>query len=325
MGDADDPLYTFCPTSPCVDGAAPYAGLVQGSDGNFYGTTEAGGLGLGEGTVFKIAPNGALTTLYQFCSQNDCPDGSAPYAALVQGTDGNFYGTTNAGGSDASGTVFKITPGGTLTTLHNFVGTDGRGPQSGLVQGTDGNFYGTTTAGGAKGGCAAEILCGTVFKIAPSGTFTSLYSFCPQSGCPDGQAPFAGLTQGSDGNFYGTTESGGQNGKGTTFKITPSGTLTTLYAFCAQSGCTDGSEPYAGLVENVNGSFYGTTYEGGLSNDGTLFSLAALPPTFFANQDYLSANVYYMAFTNGSLFGLRILAGLGHHAGGVVVPFRLGV
>ncbi len=274
-------LYTFCPTSPCTDGATPYAALVQGNDGNFYGTTETGGLGLGSGTVFKITPSGTLTTLYQFCSQTNCTDGANPYAALIQGADGNFYGTTKLGGTKNSGTVFKITPSGTLTTLHSFVGTDGADTQSGLVQGTDGNFYGTTNLGGATGEplCRIGAGCGTVFKITPSGTFTSLYSFCSESGCPDGGAPYAGLIQGTDGNFYGTTESSGANADGTIFKITPAGTLTTLYSFCSQAGCADGSEPYAGLIQASDGNLYGTTYEGGTNNDGTVFKLTLASST----------------------------------------------
>ena len=277
-------LYTFCQTSPCTDGTDPYAALVQGTDGNFYGTTEASGAN-SAGTVFQITPSGTLTTLYPFCPQTNCPDGANPYAALVQGTDGSFYGTTEGGGANGDGVVFKITPTGTMTTLHSFAGTDGAHPQAGLVQGTDGNLYGTTNAGGAQqGGCAAEVRCGTIFKITPSGEFTSLYSFCSQTGCPDGQVPNAALVQGSDGNFYGTTEQGGQNGAcpkvgacGTIFRITPSGTLTTIYSFCSQGGtsCTDGANPYGALIQNpTDGNFYGTTYAGGANNDGTVFTLS---------------------------------------------------
>ena len=120
------------------------SGLVKGSDGNFFGTTYQGGAS-GLGNVIKITPAGVLTTLYSFAGS----DGSYPNAALVQGTDGNFYGTTYKGGgctypfSDC-GTVFKITPAGVLTTLHNFTFSDGKNPNAALVQGTDGNFYGTT-------------------------------------------------------------------------------------------------------------------------------------------------------------------------------------
>ena len=275
-------LYTFCPQSPCTDGTTPHAALVQGTDGNFYGTTESGG-GMSVGTIFKITPSGTLTTLHSFAGA----EGANPFAALIQGTNGNFYGTTSSGGANNNdGAIFEITPSGTLTILHSFDGTDGAHPEAGLIQGTDGNFYGTTPNGGAQqGGCAAEVRCGTVFRITPNGAFTSLYSFCSESGCPDGQVPNAALVQGSDGNFYGTTQMGGHDGTcpkvgacGTIFKITPSGELTTLYNFCSEGGsaCTDGSNPDAFLIQDpANGTFYGTTnFSGANGNNGTVFSLS---------------------------------------------------
>ena len=261
-------LYSFCSQTNCTDGYFPAAGLVQATDGNFYGTTGYGGA-IGSGTVFKITPSGTLTTLYSFCSQVGCTDGENPAGALVQATDGNFYGTTPFGGAstDCCGTVFKITPSGTLTTLYSFclTCTDGAEPNGGLVQATNGNLYGTTPYGGAHGAA------GTVFKITTSGTLTTLYSFCSRSGCADGQYPYAALVQATDGSFYGTTYSGGASNDGTVFKTTPSGTLTTLYNFCSRSGCADGQYPYAALVQATDGSFYGTTYSGGASNDGTVF------------------------------------------------------
>jgi uncharacterized repeat protein (TIGR03803 family) len=103
-----------------TDGATPYAGLVQATNGDLYGTTERGGSGINDaGTVFRITPGGTLTTLYSFCPQTPCRDGSSPDAGLVQATNGDFYGTTFIGGY-GQGTVFKITPSGTLTKLHNF-------------------------------------------------------------------------------------------------------------------------------------------------------------------------------------------------------------
>jgi uncharacterized repeat protein (TIGR03803 family) len=122
-------------------------GLVQGTDGNFYGMT----FGAGPGTVFKVTPEGALTTLYSFCAQIACADGSTPRGALSLGSDGNFYGTTYYGGTSNQGTVFKITPSGVLTTLHSFHGWDGRYPIGGVSQASDGAFYGTTTSGGSGG------------------------------------------------------------------------------------------------------------------------------------------------------------------------------
>jgi uncharacterized repeat protein (TIGR03803 family) len=174
-----------------------------------------------------------------------------------------------AGGANDQGTVFKITPSGTLTTLYSFCSqscADGEEPYAGLVQATNGDFYGTTQSGGAN-------FVGTVFRITPDGMLTTLYSFCSQSGCTDGENPRAALVQAANGDFYGTAYLGGANNGGTVFKITPSGTLTTLYSFCSQSGCTDGEYPYAGLVQATNGTFYGTTVFGG-ADLGTVFSLA---------------------------------------------------
>jgi len=179
--------------------------LVQGSDGYFYGTTGAGGTN-GDGTVFKISPNGTLTTLYSFTGIND---GGNPQAGLVPGSDGTFYGTTGLirgpcndcvkGGPITSfGTVFKISTNGALITLYSFTGgNDGANPSGGLVQGSDGNFYGTTAS--------------TVFQITPTGVLTTLDS---------GLAGPSSLVQGSDGSFYGTTSAGGAGGAGTVFRLT---------------------------------------------------------------------------------------------------------
>jgi uncharacterized repeat protein (TIGR03803 family) len=147
-------------------------------------------------------------------------------------------------------------PAQTITTLQSFDNTDGSNPRSALIQASDGSLYGTTSAGGANNG-------GTVFKITPSGTLTTLYNFCTQSVCKDGYAPGAALVQANDGSLYGTTNGGGASDFGTVFKITPSGTLTTLYSFCSQSGCADGENPSAGLIRACDGNFYGTTPSGG--------------------------------------------------------------
>jgi uncharacterized repeat protein (TIGR03803 family) len=259
-------LYSFTGGS---DGANTYAGLVQGTDGNFYGTTPTGGTS-SAGSVFRISPSGNFTNLYSFTGGSD---GGNPFATLVQGSDGNFYGTCNVGGTNGYGTVYQITPSGTLTTLHSFIGADGEYPTSCVVQGTDGNFYGTTTGG------PRSYDLGTVFRISPSGNFASLHSF---SGPGDGYEPWAGLVQGSDGNFYGTTVSvlDVETGDGTLFRISSSGSLTNLYSF---TGSFDGEDPMGGLVQGTDGNFYGTTAYGGGDLHGNIFKLS-VPLSPPANQ-----------------------------------------
>jgi uncharacterized repeat protein (TIGR03803 family) len=277
-------LYSFCDQPGCEDGSFPAAALVQ-ADGDFYGTTGLGG-NTNEGTVFKITSGGALTTLYSFCSLSGCPDGNAPHGALVLADNGSFYGITSGGGNGPfDGTVFEISPTGALSTLYSFCTqtncTDGEYPFGGLIQATDGNFYGTTSMGGANG-------YGTVFKITPERTLTTLYSFCVLSGCSEnGDFPDAGLAQATDGNFYGTTSAGGNTDvAGTLFKITPDGTLTTLYGFCAQTKCADGSSPFGGLMQSTNGNFYGATALGGTYGEGTVFSLSTGLGPFVSLQQH---------------------------------------
>jgi uncharacterized repeat protein (TIGR03803 family) len=240
-----------------TDGSLPAGALIQGSDGNFYGTTSNGGTN-GYGTVFRITPAGIETVLYSFAGGTT--DGISPSAALIQGSDGNFYGTTQAGGTSNSGTVFKITPLGVETVLHFFAGgtTDGGFPIAALIQGGDGNFYGTTSGSGA----------GTVFKITPSGVETVLHTF---AGAPtDGSTPAAALVLGSDGNFYGTTAGGGTSNTGTVFKITPGGVATVLHSFAG--GTADGSRPNTALIQGNDGNFYGTSAYGGIGGDVSMGS-----------------------------------------------------
>jgi uncharacterized repeat protein (TIGR03803 family) len=251
-----------------TDGKQVFAGLVQAANGYFYGAAGAGGTE-DAGTIFKITPSGKLTTLYSFCSQSGCPDGVAPDATLVPASNGDLYGTT-FGGANRGGTVFKISPGGKLTTLYTFCSksgcSDGNGSDAPLVPATNGDLYGTTLFGGASNACSGG--CGVAFKITLTGTLTTLHSF----DSTDGDAPRA-LVRATDGNFYGTATQGGTNGGGTVFKITPSGKLTTLYNFCSQSGCTDGANPIAGLVQATDGNFYGTATQGGANGYGTVFKI----------------------------------------------------
>jgi uncharacterized protein (TIGR03437 family) len=295
-------LYNFCTQggANCTDGFLPLGNLIEGSDGNFYGMTAAGGsgspancvvqlfLGGGCGTVFKITPSGVFSTLYSFCTQGgaNCTDGFDPQANLVEGSDGNFYGTTLLGGVNGEGTVFRITPSGGLTTLYSFcsqsVGSpaapadcaDGSTP-SNLVLGSDGNFYGNTLYGGALvlGG-----RFGTVYRITPSGSLTTLYSFCTPGSCVTGEIP-GDLIGGSDGDFYGVTQLAGNfaaggppGGSGTMFEVTPSGTFSLLYSFCNLNNCLDGSNPGT-VMQASDGNFYGLTVLGGANDNGTAFQL----------------------------------------------------
>ena len=270
-------LYTFCTQGGSTCPYDPIGALVQGANGDFYGTTYFGGE-YGYGTVFRIAPSGGPpVTLYSFCSQSECTDGSSPSAGLIQVANGDFYGTTELGGANRDGTVFKITPSGMLTTLHSFDGSDGAYPMAVLIQAANGEFYGTTSGGGPGS-------CGVVFKMTPSGALTVLASFDGTDGC----SPL-GVLQGGDGNFYGTTATGGTKGSGTIFKITPVGALSTVYNFCSETDCADGSYPAAGLVQDTNGDFYGTTSGGGEYYGGTVFRFSVGLPPFVETQTTFGA------------------------------------
>lgn len=262
-------LYSFCSLSGCADGEEPVAGLIQATNGDLYGTTRDGGGNGGCsydcGTVFKITPSGTLTTLYSFCAQSGCTDGVTPEGALIQATNGDLYGTNNFDGASGGwGTLFKMTPSGALTTLDTFCYgcATGNMPVTAPIQATNGDLYGTTPTGGA-GNPDCTYGCGAVYKMTLSGTLTALYSFCSKTGCTDGSDPVAALIQASNGNFYGTTETGGAGNLGTVFELTPAGKLTTLYSFCSKSACADGSQPEAALIQGTDGNLYGTTTNGG--------------------------------------------------------------
>lgn len=324
-------LYSFCPQAYCTDGWGVF-NVILGPDGNFYGMTTNGGsysqsqcsnVNFGCGTVFKITPAGKLTTLHMFCTQSGCPDGYQPLGrSLALGPDGNFYGTTSAGGSGGGGTIFRITPTGTLTTLYSFacspqgVCPQGDGLVTGVTFGSNGNLFGAANWGGsfnagtlfqlnrsgqlsvfynftgspnsphvngltlASDGTLYGTNAGsafvprTIFKVTESGSVGQLYSFSGSD------YPYAPVIQGTDGNLYGSVTSNTIGG-GWLYQITTSGALTTLYNFCSQSGCADGENPFASLVQATNGVFYGTTPQGGTSGNcgtnagcGTLFSLS---------------------------------------------------
>lgn len=325
-------VYSFCAQDHCLDGSGPQSGFVQGVDGNFYGATEQGGanrygtvfkltpegalttvhsfcsappncadgigagstliqmpygnlygatsvLSTSNGTIYDVSPNGQFSTVYTFCSQTNCGAGGLA-AGLVFASDGTLYGSTPDGGTKGYGSIFSMNSANQLTTLYSFQLSDGDSPNA-IIQGADGNIYGTTYGGGAHNK-------GVIFKMTLDGQFTDLYSFCSLPNCADGKMPYAGLAQGSDGNFYGTTTYGGVGGHGTVFQITPAGVLTTLYAFCKIRNCLDGEFPVGGITQGTDGNLYGTTF--GLqcpSKCGTVFRISmGLPPLTIARPNF---------------------------------------
>ena len=255
-------LHIFTANASDTTGSAPIGGLVQSSGGSLYGTTSGGGVD-SSGTVFRITTTGALTTLYTF---TDLGDGSDPVASLsLSGS--SFYGTT-AGGTTGYGTVFETTNTGSLGTIYAFTGgTDGGNPTGSPVLGGDGNLYGTTSNDGDYG-------YGTIYRITTSGSFSVIYSF---TGGTDGANPVAGLLKPGDGYFYGVTEYGGAGAAGTVFRITTTGTLTTLHAF---TGGTDGANPVANLILGSDGYLYGTTTAGGSAALGAIFRVSTTGGAF---------------------------------------------
>jgi uncharacterized repeat protein (TIGR03803 family) len=237
------------------DGANPYGALVRGMDGNFYGTTRAGGV-YGYGSVFRITPAGALTTLYPFTGFDD---GLNPVGALASDASGNLYGTTSGGGANGVGSVFEIASTGQFTTLASFDTTNGSDPEAGLILASDGNYYGTTSSGGANS-------LGTIFQMTPAGVLTTRYAF---AGGNDGANPMAPLFQSANGSFYGTTFSAGSNSVGAVYQLSTNGQFTNLAAFDSLHG----ANPQAGLIQGTNGNFYGTTTAGGTNGFGTVFQM----------------------------------------------------
>lgn len=237
-----------------ADGNSPHAGVIEASDGAFYGTTVVGGAH-DKGAVFKIDKSGATSLLHSF----DGDDGEQPYATLMQAGDGNFYGTTSKGGANGLGTVFRLTPAGSLTVLHAFAGDDGKTPYGDLVQGDDGALYGTTYQGGTH-------KLGTVFRIATDGSgYAVLHSF---TGPADGASPQSGLVKAADGSFYGAAGFG-PTGYGIVYRIIANGALSVLHAF---DGHAEGGLPIAKLLIGADGAFYGTTsQDGDADGDGTVF------------------------------------------------------
>jgi uncharacterized repeat protein (TIGR03803 family) len=339
-------LYNFCSQRDCMDGALPLAGLIFDQKGNLYGTTEAGGAH-GYGAVFKLTPEGKEEVLYSFCAHTKaavCTDGASPHAGVVFDRNGNLYGTTAGGGAHGYGTVFKLTPKGRETVLYSFCAqtncTDGKYPFAGVVLDQTGNLYGTTISGGVHHPSSCELYgCGVVFKLTPKGKEEVLYSFCAQNNCTDGEYPYAGVVFDQRGNLYGTTVEGGHSdincgsyGCGVVFKLTPKRKEAVLYSFCAQSNCTDGAAPYAGLVFDKEGSLYGTTTAGGLCGlCGVAFKLTpkgreTVLYSFCAQGNCNDGVIPTAGLTfdqKGNLYGTTVYGGPGGYYNGDGVVFKL--
>ncbi len=284
-----------------------YVTLVQGTDGQLYGTTYNGGAS-SAGTAFKVSTSGTFTLLHSFA--NSKTDGGYPTGGMTLAPNGNFYGTTQQGGTESEGVVFQMTTTGTVTILHNFVaGTDGAFPWGPPIMASDGNLYGTTSGGKGNNGLVYKVttsgtystiytftpsvgsypiapptqgadgylyipvslgglnLCGSIVKLSTAGVLQSSYAFPCGSG---GSFPIGPLVQAANGNFYSTTQDGGSNGEGTIYQATTGLVVTVLHSFGVNFG--DGEYPGAGLLLATDGNYYGTTAEGGTYDDGTLFN-----------------------------------------------------
>lgn len=257
-------IHNFDPGSG--DGAAPVSGLLAGADGMLYGTCSKGGT-TNLGTVFRISADGTVYgVIHSFLGQTNGGDGSSPGASLTQGLDGDVYGTTQAGGNNNLGTLFKLnTDGSIYSILHHFSGSpnDGRVPLGNVAQGPDGLLYGTTEYGGANN-------VGTIFRVDTNGNnYAVLRSFSTAAG---GYEPLGGLTLGTDGAVYGCTRYGGPNDSGVAFRLSVTdNSYTELHEFLGVAG--DGAQPFAPIMQASDGGWYGSTYYGGDRSAGILFRI----------------------------------------------------
>jgi uncharacterized repeat protein (TIGR03803 family) len=305
-------LYAFLDGA---DGGTPNTPVIEDAAGNLFGTALQGGAE-NDGVVFEIAADGSESTLYSFKGGSD---GDKPEAGLTEDAAGNFYGTTNLGGSACDcGTVFKLAPDGTETVLHIFTGgSDGAYPQAGLIEDSAGNLFGTATGGGTNNN-------GTVFRLAANGTFTVLHGF---TGGPDGGFPQAGLLADKKGNLYGAAAVGGAHNDGTVFRISPRGTFKVLYAF---TGGIDGLNPIGNLIADRAGNLYSTTRLGGGTGCfdggcGTVFKLApdgtkTVLHAFTGGSDGGEPYAGVTRDRNGNLYGTTVTGGT---ANGYGTAFRI--
>ncbi len=250
-----------------TNGACPAGGLVEGPDGNLYGTTRAGGAtfgqgyaGFGYGSIFRITTNGALTTFYSFTGG---VAGSEPMDPMIFASDGNFYGTA-FGGQNNLGMVYRMTPLGAVSTVVSFTQDEGSST-AGLIQGTDGNLYVRT----ARYDLSHP---GAVLRVTLNGVKTKLASLASDPY----YSPARAVLEGADGNFYGTLEQAGDHNYGTIFRVTPEGAFTDLISF----GLTNGASPLTELIQGKDGALYGTAQGGGVYTNaygascGTIFRVS---------------------------------------------------
>ncbi|HEX9160015.1 MAG TPA: choice-of-anchor tandem repeat GloVer-containing protein [Rhizomicrobium sp.] len=275
-------LKSFCVGKPpnCQSDQGPSVTLVVDTSGNIYGTAYFAGAG-NDGAVFELESKGgnkyALHYIHTFAGSDGAGPWDISYAGQNTGApyDGKspLYGATIAGGTAGNGTVYSLTPGNggwNFQTLYNFCGcSDGGLPRGAVLVGASGALYGTT---GYYGNNSA----GTIYELTQSGGIwseTTLYEFCGQANCADGNGPFAGLAQDTSGNLYGTTYFGGNAGDGVVFEFSSTSQYSVLYSFCAQTNCTDGSEPAAPVTLDSKGDIFGTAGRGGDGNFGAMFEI----------------------------------------------------
>jgi uncharacterized repeat protein (TIGR03803 family) len=293
-----DPSGNFSTLHEFDSGIYEQSKLLLTSDGSLYGTTFTGGAN-DAGIIYKIDPSGTYSVLHEFDGGNG---GKTPAAGLIQGSDGNFYGTTTAGGTDGQGIVYRISQSGDFTVLHSFDSVTGAIPYAPLVQYGDGSFYGTTDSGGSFGQ-------GVIFKLDPAGTVSVVHSF--GNTLVSSVSPYAALTEGSDGNFYGTTSRGGGDEiYGTVFRIDASGNTEMLHSFDG----SDGASPFSKLVQGSDSSFYGTTFRGGANNAGTVYKIDTsgtfdIVHEFDGGSGGTNPNAGLIRDSDGNLYGTTVNGG----------------
>jgi uncharacterized repeat protein (TIGR03803 family) len=315
-------LKSFCDGTPpnCQSAEGPFTTLIEDAKGNVYGTVYFGG-DYGDGAVWELKPKPTggykLKYLYSFNGTDGWGPFELTYAGASSGAlyDGKspLYSTTIAGGTNGAGIVFSLTPNGkewTFDTLYNFCSasgcTDGGLPYAGVIVDPSGNLLGTTEYYGANN-------AGVIYQLSNAGGSwkqSVLYTFCSESGCSDGNGPFAGVARDSSGNLFGTTYFGGAQNDGVVFKLSSKGAYSVLHNFCSESNCTDGSEPAAAVTLDSSGNIFGTTGRGGDGNFGTLFEIAA--GTFKRVYSFCAQNG---CADGGYPYGTLIFDSHGHIAG----------